>query len=70
MKNKEIINIDTFKEWFSEEFNAPNSINHFENELAPEHRRMETVFSIVMNLSKRKMEICLGKPSESEYIEI
>jgi len=68
--NKEPLNMDAFKEWFSDQFNAPNSINHFENEFVPEHRRMETVFSIIMNLSKRKMLLCIGKPSESFYEEV
>lgn len=64
------INEETFKEWFSDTYNAPNSINHYENCHVPEHRRMETVFSIIMNLSTRKMLLCEGKPAESEYIEI
>jgi isopenicillin-N N-acyltransferase like protein len=68
--NKEPLNMDAFKEWFTDQFNAPNSINHFENEQAPEHRRMETVFSIIMNLTKRKMLLCVGKPSESFYEEV
>ncbi|MFK9092571.1 C45 family autoproteolytic acyltransferase/hydolase [Bacillus salipaludis] len=68
--NKEPLNMEAFKEWFSDQFNAPNSINHFENEFVPEHRRMETVFSIIMNLSKRKMLLCVGKPSESYYEEV
>lgn len=68
--NKEPISMDSFKEWLSDRFNAPNSINHFENEFAPEHRRMETVFSIIMNLSKRKMLLCVGKPAESFYEEV
>lgn len=61
---------ETFKGWLSDTFNSPNSINHYENTLAPEHRRMETVFSIIMNLSKRKMLLCVGKPAEGNYEEI
>ncbi|GGB40709.1 hypothetical protein F3157_18055 [Virgibacillus dakarensis] len=64
------INEGSFQEWLADEFNAPNSINHFPNELAPEHRRMETVFSVIMNLSKRKMLLCIGKPSEGKFVEI
>ena len=45
----------------------PNSINHFENKRAPEHRRMETVFSVIMNLSKRSMELCIGKADPQHY---
>lgn len=59
-----------FKEWLSDEFNKPNSINHYPNHLAPEHRQMETIFSIIMNLTKRKMFLCVGKPSEGEFEEI
>ncbi|KAB2338044.1 hypothetical protein F7731_00220 [Cytobacillus depressus] len=61
---------ETFKIWLSDEFNAPNSINHYENSFVPEHRRMETVFSIIMNLSKRRMLLCIGKPAEGYYEEI
>ncbi|HET7578609.1 MAG TPA: C45 family peptidase [Bacillales bacterium] len=63
----ETINEETFKDWLSDSFNAPNSINHFPNERAPEHRQMESVFSIIMNLSKRKTWLCIGKPSEGKY---
>jgi isopenicillin-N N-acyltransferase-like protein len=61
---------DSFKRWFSDKFNFPNSINHFANELAPEHRRSETVFSIIMNLSKRRTWLCVGKPAPDAYMEI
>ncbi|MGP4081757.1 C45 family autoproteolytic acyltransferase/hydrolase [Pseudalkalibacillus sp. R45] len=61
------IDTETFKIWLSDEFNKPNSINHYENERAPEHRRMETVFSIIMNLSNHSMELCVGKADPNEY---
>lgn len=68
---QESISEKTFEAWLSDEFNAPNSINHFENKRAPEHRRMETVFSIIMNLSKRKTYLRVGKSIEdNEYVEI
>ncbi|MEI3611351.1 C45 family peptidase [Pseudogracilibacillus sp. SO30301A] len=67
---QENITEETYKEWLKDEFNAPEAINHFSNENTPEHRRMETVFSIIMNLSKRKTYLCIGKPSEGEYTEI
>ncbi|MRH41715.1 hypothetical protein GH741_03390 [Aquibacillus halophilus] len=66
----EQITEETFKGWLSDEFNAPNSINHYENMRAPEHRRMETVFSIIMNLSKRRMLLCIGKPAEGTFEEV
>lgn len=59
-----------FKEWFSDRFNTPNSINHFENVRVPVHRRMETVFSVVMNLSKKQMHLCVGKPTPEGYTMI
>ncbi|WP_158735660.1 C45 family peptidase [Alteribacillus sp. YIM 98480] len=70
IRNGISINEETVKEWLSDQFNAPNSINHYENYMTPEHRRMETVFSIIMNLSKRQMYFCHGKPAESEYKKI
>lgn len=68
--NQESINEQSFERWLSDEFNAPNSINHFQNKLAPEHRRMETVFSIVINLSKKKAFLRVGKSLEDKYEEI
>ncbi|ASN07414.1 hypothetical protein CFK40_14920 [Virgibacillus necropolis] len=68
--NHEAINEQSFEEWLSDEFNAPNSINHFKNERAPEHRRMETVFSIIINLSKKKAFLRVGKSVEDKYEEI
>ena len=70
INNKESITEETYKEWLSDKYNAPEAINHFSNEKTPEHRQMETVFSIVMNLSKRKTYLCVGMPSEGEYKEI
>lgn len=67
---KKSISHTNFKEWLSDTFNAPNSINHYKNKFAPEHRRMETVFSIIMNLSKRKILLCVGNPSVGKYKEI
>ncbi len=64
------VNEQSFKEWFSDTFNCPNSINHHVNQNAPEHRQMETVFSIIMNLTKQKMLLCVGKPTVDRYIEV
>lgn len=64
---EEPIDEDTFKAWLCDEFNYPNSINHYPNEDAPEHRRSETVFSIIMNLSRRKTWLCVGKPTLDGY---
>ncbi|WP_408009636.1 C45 family autoproteolytic acyltransferase/hydrolase [Pseudalkalibacillus sp. A8] len=64
---RETIDTDAFKVWLSDKFNAPNSINHYENKRAPEHRRMETVFSIIMNLTERSMELCIGNADKTKY---
>lgn len=60
----------SFKEWFSDQYNFPNSINHFINDNLPPHRRMETIFSIIMNLSEKKILVCAGKPSQEPYVEM
>ena len=70
IKSGKPVDEKTFESWLSDTFNAPNSINHFENELAPEHRKMETVFSIIINLSKRKASYRIGNSVEENYIEI
>ncbi|WP_082233011.1 C45 family autoproteolytic acyltransferase/hydolase [Halobacillus massiliensis] len=67
---EETIDVSAFKNWLCDEFNAPNSINHYENLQAPEHRRMETVFSIIMNLSQRKVWLSIGHPSVEQFQEI
>src|SRR5690625_1228072 len=64
------INESTYMEWLSDQFNAPESINHGKNEATPEHRQMVTVFSIVMNLSKQKTYLCVGSSSIHSYEEI
>ncbi|KGX91883.1 C45 family autoproteolytic acyltransferase/hydolase [Pontibacillus marinus] len=57
----------SYKSWLSDLFNHPNSINHSENLNAPEHRRMETVFSIIMNLSQQTMDLCVGKADPNNF---
>lgn len=70
VKTGSTIGEDDFKTWFSDPFNCPNSINHFANEKAPAHRRSETVFSIIMNLSQKHLYVCTGKPSNNPYVEV
>ncbi|MFL0365566.1 C45 family autoproteolytic acyltransferase/hydrolase [Pseudobacillus sp. 179-B 2D1 NHS] len=60
----------SFKQWLSDQYNFPDSINHFINDKLPPHRRMETIFSIIMNLSGKKMLVCVGKPSQGPYVEM
>lgn len=64
------IDESTYMRWLSDQFNAPESINHGKNEATPEHRQMVTVFSIVMNLAKGKTYLCVGNPSIHHYEEI
>lgn len=70
IKKNEKIDHEVYKKWLSDTFNAPNSINHLCNPHAEEHRQMETVFSIIMNLTKRKTFLSIGKPAEGQFIEI
>ncbi|CDQ38576.1 MULTISPECIES: C45 family autoproteolytic acyltransferase/hydolase [Virgibacillus] len=67
IQNKTEITEETFKIWLSDTFNAPNSINHFVNKQAPVHRRMETIFGIVMNLTKNRIYICDGMPVDHPF---
>ncbi|GIN93575.1 peptidase C45 [Siminovitchia terrae] len=66
---KKPIDEKTFERWLSDTFNKPSSINHFQNEHAPEHRKMETIFSIIINLSKRKALLRIGQEGEFEEID-
>ncbi|RWR07494.1 C45 family autoproteolytic acyltransferase/hydrolase [Siminovitchia fortis] len=66
---KEPINEKTFERWLSDTFNKPSSINHFQNENAPEHRKMETIFSIIINLSNRRALLRIGQEGEFEEID-
>ncbi|MDQ0337808.1 isopenicillin-N N-acyltransferase-like protein [Caldalkalibacillus uzonensis] len=70
LTNKDRIDEECFKVWFSDLFNYPNSINHYANERAPEHRRTQTVFSIIMNLTKKRMLLCVGNPAIDRYKEV
>ncbi|QQK75770.1 hypothetical protein HUG15_09460 [Salicibibacter cibarius] len=61
------INEQTFQTWLGDTFNAPNAINHYVNPRVPEHRRIETVFSIVMNLTEQNLYVCDGMPAHQPY---
>ncbi|WP_260841966.1 C45 family autoproteolytic acyltransferase/hydolase [Siminovitchia fortis] len=66
---KEPINEQTFERWLSDTLNKPSSINHFENENAPEYRKVETIFSIIMNLSERRALLRVGQEGTFEEID-
>ncbi|MFZ4451694.1 C45 family autoproteolytic acyltransferase/hydolase [Salibacterium aidingense] len=67
VKDGKDINVEMFQEWLSDTFNSPNSINHFINERAPLHRRMQTVFSIIINLTEHAMYVADGMPIYEPY---
>ncbi|WP_240375904.1 C45 family autoproteolytic acyltransferase/hydolase [Bacillus piscicola] len=67
IQDKTAITEESFKTWLSDTFNAPNSINHYVNEQAPVHRRMETVFGIVMNLTENNIYVCDGMPAHKPF---
>lgn len=68
--NGEQIDEKIFENWLKDTYNAPNSINHFSNLKAPEHRQMETVFSIVMNLSQKTASYRIGHDVEAPFIQM
>lgn len=70
LANKEEINEETVQRWLSDTFNAPNSINYYSNDYLPKPARIETIFSIVINLSNRKAYYRLGNNPHQEYVEI
>ncbi|EPC00299.1 hypothetical protein L861_07325 [Litchfieldella anticariensis FP35 = DSM 16096] len=51
-------------ELLSDHDNAPTSICRHTNHAQPEAERMETLFSVVMNLSRREFHFRLGKPCD------
>lgn len=66
----EAISEQTFKTWFADTQNRPRSINMYVNTDAKDPHQMETIFSIIMNLSKRKTYLVIGKPAETKYIQL
>lgn len=66
----ETIDAQKYKQWFADTLNKPSSINMYANPASKEHRQMETVFSIIMNLTQRKTYLAIGKPAETKYVEI
>ncbi|QEA38114.1 peptidase C45 acyl-coenzyme A--6- aminopenicillanic acid acyl-transferase [Pistricoccus aurantiacus] len=58
-----------FFEVLSDHDNAPSSICRHINLEVPEAERMETLFSVVMNLNQRRLYLRMGKPCESDGME-
>lgn len=67
IKHDTNINEETFKKWLSDTFNSPNSINHYINHQVPSHRHIETVFSIIMNLTEKTLFISDGMPAHTGF---
>ena len=50
--------------------NAPDSIcRHVDEVVDPEGKRIHSVFSLVMNLEERKLEVTNGPPCSGEYVD-
>lgn len=61
------IRIETIQSFLRDHKGFPDSICRHEDKNDPEGKRMGTVFSILMNLSKREMYLTGGNPCETSY---
>jgi len=68
--NNEDITVNTFKDWFADDFNAPASINRFINEEIPKHEQTLTLFSVIIDLTRLEMHYCQGMPLNNLYEKI
>ncbi|RKR02423.1 isopenicillin-N N-acyltransferase-like protein [Kushneria sinocarnis] len=59
---------DTLRSHLGDEQGAPSAINRHEDPDQPEGERMETLFTIIMNLSHQQAQVSFGKPSEHPEI--
>lgn len=50
--------------------NGPDSICRREDESDPEGKRLQTVFSIIMNLTRRELHVSDGPPHQTEYVTL
>lgn len=69
-RERETITEETLRVWFSDHFNYPDAICRHENKRLPQSLRMKTVFSIIMNLSEKKVFIGEGNPCSVSYAEV
>ena len=56
-----------FERVFADHADYPTSICHHEDPRDPQHARLGTVISFVMNLNTREMHICKGAPCETPF---
>jgi len=55
---------------FKDHLNYPDSICRHEDMSDPEGKRMATVFSLIMDLVKKRAYFCLGQPCINDYYEL
>jgi isopenicillin-N N-acyltransferase like protein len=61
------ITVEDFKEVFRDHLNHPNSICRHPDERDPELEHVQTVASIIMNLTRKEVHIASGPPCQNEY---
>ena len=61
------ITVEDFKEVFRDHGNQPNSICRHPDERDPELEHVQTVASIIMNLTQKEVHIASGPPCQNEY---
>lgn len=66
-QNIGVLTEDKIKEFLCDHEGYPDSICRHQNDLDPEHARVSTVSSIIMNLSKKEMQVASGNPCSHQY---
>jgi len=64
------IDREAAREILRDHANAPSSIcRHLDEHVEPEGRRIHSVFSLVMNLEERTLEVTEGPPCSGDYVD-
>jgi isopenicillin-N N-acyltransferase-like protein len=64
------IDAEAAREILRDHANAPSSIcRHLDDHLEPEGRRIHSVFSLVVDLEARRLEVTEGPPCSGEYVD-
>jgi isopenicillin-N N-acyltransferase-like protein len=61
------ITLDSLTEILRDHVNYPESICRHPSKSDPEHDRCKTTYAMVMDLTKKKMHLCIGNPCEGEF---
>ena len=61
------ISVADFQEIFRDHFNYPDAICRHPNPRAPEVEKVQTIVSIIMNLTQKELYLCQGPPCVNEY---